>query len=136
MSPHPIPSANGARPLSAPRETILEAQILSLACGNQSTAIDLIRLLAETNQSLLGSMQKALHEARWTALASEAHRLLGAARLIGWRTLCRMTTRVEAAAKAGDREAARTALLMLESVIARLDASLARLLDTHKKSPT
>ena len=136
MSPHPAPSASGVRPLSASREAILEAQILELACGNPSTARELIRLLAETNQSLLPAMHQALHDARWNALASEAHRLLGAARLIGWRTLCRMTTRVETSAKAGDHHAARNALLDLERVLTRLDASLMRLLDRHKKSPT
>ncbi|CAE6695315.1 hypothetical protein R20943_00267 [Paraburkholderia aspalathi] len=115
----------------APGERVsLRAKVLELACGDEGTAVRLLRMIIDTNRTTLVLLRDKLKASSWGEVSSAAHRIAGSARMLDCFGLIALLTRLEAAAR--EREAAlATALLpLVVDALESLDVSMHEALES------
>jgi len=108
----------------APPVVLDEAALVALVGGDRSLLLQLAQLFAQDAPRRLVEMRRALDAADFNALVRAAHSLKGSAASVCGRSTAAGAQALESAARAADREAARSACEGLSIEVERLQAAL------------
>ncbi|MGH8566260.1 MAG: MHYT domain-containing protein [Gammaproteobacteria bacterium] len=112
-----LPIAKGPQPESA---TKFDAAIRALANGDETLESEVLEEYRQANDADLAAAAQAMEKEEFEGVRSAAHRIKGAARMIGAAGLSEAAASLELAAPSGDTTSMQTAWAMVQSESERL----------------
>lgn len=114
----------------APGERVsLRAKVLELACGDDATAVCLLRLIINTNRTTLAQLCDKVKAGSWEEVCSAAHRIVGSARMLDCFGLIALLMRLEDAAREREVALATALLPLVVDALESLDVSMQEALE-------
>ena len=113
-----LPTAKGTQPDAA--SSFNDTTIRTLANGDETLARELLEEYRDANDVDLAAAARSMHEEGFEGVRSAAHRIKGAARMIGATGLSEAAASLELAARSGDSAAMRTAWSAVQSESERI----------------
>jgi HPt (histidine-containing phosphotransfer) domain-containing protein len=108
---------------------LLSARVDALACGDKGIAAEFMRILLDSNRTMLTAIETAADRAAWSELGDAMHRLNGSLGLFNCGDVVELAARIERAVRRRDAQSVRAVLPIFSSVVRSLNAVLTRALE-------